>query len=312
MTAISSANAVTCTSVPSCASLGYTDTTLGCTNYIKCPFNTSEVLCLDKVSPLKSFSNCKQGQYLTSANDKIVCTDYPIGNEINKIVVSKEGSYVYYIDVTDPKYFDIPMGLYSNNRSTEDIKDVRTAISNAHPACKLIPEEVFTEHASELSSKLGSFDIILSDASSVKYFDMYDALDSYLFAKGNPTKYLCAKKVTEGGTWYGVTGAISQAWSNWGQLAMSYPSPSSTTISTVKTNAASYCSNGLTRVNSKYSLPSGAKSGNAIVIFDDVIFRVENGMIKVAVTNFQMRLNTLQYVSNDKIFYACNNDSLPL
>lgn len=53
--------AISCTAAPSCATLGYTESSGSCTNYVACPFDTSKVACLEKDCTDYTLSSCPTG-----------------------------------------------------------------------------------------------------------------------------------------------------------------------------------------------------------------------------------------------------------
>lgn len=299
------ASKITCEQTPSCTSLGYNDTiTASCSNPIRCPYDSTKGVCLDDISPIKSFSNCKVGQYLTSANNKIVCSDYPIGGS-KKIVTHIDSSYVYYFDPDNIDSFNIPLALYDADKTTNSTT-MLTAISQTQPTCKLIPSTIINDNQTSMA-KLKGNDIFRPNETYVMSISSAGSIRTQLAFKAKlPTKYLCARGITENGTVsiFNPTANLLKPEGSSGVMVFSdgVSWTSSTTISTAKSSMAAKCMNKLLNVPVGMSIASY----NGLIFFSDVVVNVKDGAIINAGTRDPKTLGDLGYDFSGNFYYICD------
>lgn len=303
------ASKITCEQIPSCTDLGYKDTiTSDCSNPIRCPYDSTKGICLDDISPIKSFSNCKVGQYITSADNKIICSDDSIAGS-KKIVTHTGGSYLYYFDPDNIDSFNIPLALYDADKTTNSAT-MLTAISQTQPMCKLIPSKIISDKATSIVAKLKGNDIFKPNETKVMSISSTGVIKSQqAFVANLPTKYLCARGITENGTVsiFNPTVNLSKPEGSSGVMTFSDAVnwAGSTTISTAKSAMAAKCMNNLL----KAPVGMNIASYNGLIFFSDVVVNVKNGAIIKARMNDAKTLGDLGYDFSGNFYYICEGNA---
>ena len=251
--------AVDCTTVPTCDSLGYKlISKLACDDgiFIKCPIDASYGICVKNSSNDENSSNdgevaqswplssCKTGDYLnipTGSNAFCSATDM---SGQNYRVMETDNTYIYYLPADINNIQPIPQGSYTT------LPAILSAISIAHPGCKIVPfNEIIKDAHTYLTTVGANLEFVAPQGPSntVIVLENGGYKQDTVFYSGYSQVYACANMYKKASTGSSV---VSIPKPDWGATASSNANVTNTCPSEYKykcdvgyVNDDEYCQN---------------------------------------------------------------------